>query len=145
MSDQDSGFTVQDKRKVGAEDQEPAAEKDQPTAEQATEEQTGQQAAESDYQAAGAEQPGGAPLPEMNFATFIISLSTSAMVHLGLVADPDSGQAEVNLPVAKQTIDLLGVLKEKTEGNLDEQEQKLMEGVLYDLRMQFVEASRKQG
>ena len=73
-------------------------------------------------------------LPTVSFSSFIVSLATSAMGHLG--EGPDS---KVDLPMAKQTIDLLGVLKEKTEGNLDEDEQKLFEAVLYETRMKFLE------
>ena len=83
---------------------------------------------------------GGPPLPEMNFATLVFSLSSSALVHLGQVPDPATGEPRADLPLAKQTIDLLGLLKEKTKGNLEEDEGKLLEGVLYDLRMAYVQA-----
>ncbi|HEY3303391.1 MAG TPA: DUF1844 domain-containing protein [Candidatus Binatia bacterium] len=85
-----------------------------------------------------------AQLPEINFSTFVISLSTQALMHLGEIADPTSGKVESNLPVAKQMIDIIGVLKDKTRGNLDPGEQQLMEDVLYDLRMRYVEAVKKK-
>ncbi|MBW1713878.1 MAG: DUF1844 domain-containing protein, partial [Deltaproteobacteria bacterium] len=77
------------------------------------------------------------------FATFIFSLSSSALLHLGQVPEPESGQAKADLPLAKQTIDLLGLLQEKTKGNLDQDEAQLLENILYDLRMRYVEAVKK--
>jgi hypothetical protein len=79
-----------------------------------------------------------APLPEMNFAGFIFSLSTTAMYHFGDFRDPVTKEAKRNLPAAKQTIDILSILKTKTEGNLDEDEKQLLDGILYELRMRFV-------
>ncbi|MCK7506209.1 MAG: DUF1844 domain-containing protein [Desulfobacterales bacterium] len=58
------------------------------------------------------------PLPQINFPTFIASLNASALVHLGVIEDPVSGKAEKNLPMAKQTIDILSMLQQKTAGNL---------------------------
>jgi hypothetical protein len=78
------------------------------------------------------------PLPEVDFAGFILSLSTTAMYHFGDFPDPVTKAASRNLPAAKQTIDLLSILKTKTEGNLAEDEKQLLEGVLYELRMRFV-------
>jgi hypothetical protein len=79
------------------------------------------------------------PLPEINFASFIISLSSSALFHFGEIPDPATNQKQRNLPLAKQTIDILGLLKEKTKGNLDREENQLLESLLYDLRMRYVE------
>jgi hypothetical protein len=88
--------------------------------------------------------PPDAKLPKIDFATFVLSLGTSAMVHMGLVADPETGQpaGEKNLGFARQTIDTLEMLREKTRGNLEQDEARLIESLLYDLRMRFVEASR---
>jgi len=83
-------------------------------------------------------------LPEINFSTFVISLSTQALMHLGEIADPMTGKVESDFPVAKQMIDVVALLKEKTRGNLDPGEQQLMEDVLYDLRMRYVEAVKKK-
>ncbi len=85
-----------------------------------------------------------APLPEINFSTFIISLSTQALMHLGEIADPLSGKKETDLPVAKQMIDIISMLQEKTRGNLDSGEQQLVEDVLYDLRLRYVDAVKKK-
>ncbi len=78
------------------------------------------------------------PLPAVTFATFVFSLSSSALFHLGDIPDPQTNKPEVDLGMAKQTIDLLGLLKEKTKGNLDDEEQRLLDGILYDLRMRYV-------
>jgi hypothetical protein len=83
-------------------------------------------------------------LHEINFSTFVISLSTQALMHLGEIPDPMTGKVEGDFPVAKQMIDIIGVLQEKTRGNLDPGEQQLMEDVLYDLRMRYVEAVKKK-
>jgi hypothetical protein len=83
-------------------------------------------------------------LPEINFSTFIISLSTQALMHLGEIADPLSGKAETDLPVAKQMIDIISLLQEKTRGNLDAGEQQLVEDVLYDLRLRYVDAVKRK-
>ena len=81
------------------------------------------------------------PLPEIDFTSFIFSLSTSALIQLGEIQDPFTKELAKNLPLAKQTIDLIGMLKEKTTGNLTPQEEKLVETILYDLRMRYVKAA----
>jgi hypothetical protein len=90
------------------------------------------------------EKPGGEQaLPAIDFSTFILSLSTSALFHLGLIPDAQSGKAgERNLPLARQTIDILEILEIKTRGNLGPEEAKLLESLLFEIRMRFVEASR---
>jgi Domain of unknown function (DUF1844) len=80
-------------------------------------------------------------LPEINFSTFIVSLSTEVLFHLGEIPDPISGEKKKDLSLAKHAIDTLGMLEEKTRGNLSEEEQKLLEGMLYDLRMAYIRAS----
>lgn len=81
-------------------------------------------------------------LPAIDFATFVLSLSHSALVHLGDAPDPSGGPAQRDVAMAKQTIDLLAVLQEKTEGNLTGEEERLLDQVLYDLRMRYVEVAR---
>ncbi len=83
------------------------------------------------------------PLPEINFTAFIFSLSSSALIHLGLAPDPMSGEQRKDLALAKQTIDILGMLEEKTRGNLSDDEAQLMKNILYDLRMRYVADSRQ--
>jgi hypothetical protein len=80
-------------------------------------------------------------LPEINFINFLFSISTSALIQLGEIEDPISQQTVKNLPLAKQTIDLIGMLKEKTEGNLTPDEAKLIENILFDLRIRYVKAT----
>ena len=82
-------------------------------------------------------------LPGIDFSTLVLSLATSAMVHLGLVPESDGGPIEKNLPLAHQTIDTLEMLQEKTRGNLTDDETKLLQSVLYELRMSFVKARGK--
>ncbi|ABW68617.1 DUF1844 domain-containing protein [Desulfosudis oleivorans] len=77
-------------------------------------------------------------LPAINFSTFVFSLNSSALVHLGVIADPVSGKTEKNLAVAKHTIDIIGMLKEKTAGNLTDDEKGLLETALRDLRILYV-------
>jgi len=77
-------------------------------------------------------------LPKINFATFIFSLNSSVLMHLGVIDDPSTGKQVKNLPIAKQTIDILGMLEEKTQGNLTEDEAKMLKNILYDLRMIYV-------
>ncbi|MBI5070846.1 MAG: DUF1844 domain-containing protein [Deltaproteobacteria bacterium] len=79
---------------------------------------------------------------EIDFTTFCISLGSSAFVHLGEVPHPESQELAPNLVLAKQTIDILGMLREKTRGNLTPEEDKLLEHLLLDLRLRFVEKSK---
>lgn len=77
-------------------------------------------------------------LPPVTFSSFVVSLATSAMRHLG-----EGPEAEIDLPLAKHTIDLLGVLHDKSKGNLDEEESRLIEAVLYETRMKYLERTSK--
>lgn len=81
-------------------------------------------------------------LPSIDFATFILSLSHSALMHLGEAPHPETNAVEANLPLAKQNIDLLGMLEEKTKGNLTGDEERLLAQMLFDLRMRYVERSK---
>lgn len=82
-------------------------------------------------------------MPEINFSTFIFSLNSSALVHLGMIEDPASGQKVKNLLIAKQTIDILGMLEEKTRKNLTGEEDKLLKNMLHDLRIMYVAEKKK--
>ncbi len=77
-------------------------------------------------------------LPEINFATFILSLHSSALVHLGVIENPATGEKNRSLALAKQTIDILGVFEKKTLGNLDKDEESLLKNILHDLRLMYV-------
>jgi hypothetical protein len=81
------------------------------------------------------------PLPKIDFTNFILSLSTSALIQLGEIQDPFTQKSTKNLSLAKQTIDLIGMLREKTKGNLSPDEERVIEHVLYDLRMRYVKAA----
>lgn len=78
------------------------------------------------------------PLPEIDFSTFILSLSSNALLHLGLIRGLEGGQTERNLPLAKQMIDLIVMLRDKTKGNLLPEESNLIENLLTDLRLKYV-------
>ena len=81
-------------------------------------------------------------LPEIDFATFILSLASSALIHLGEMTDPAGGGDVTNLPIAKQTIDIIAMLADKTKGNVTAAETQLLSGVLYDLRVRYVDAQK---
>ena len=80
----------------------------------------------------------GPVMPKVTFTTFILSLASSALVQLGEVPDPVSGAMEANLPIAKHTIDVLTMLREKTQCSLSEEEAHILDGLLYELRMKYV-------
>ena len=86
---------------------------------------------------------GDDPNVPIDFSTFVLSLSSSAAVHLGLMPHPEADVEARNLPMAKQTIDILNILQEKTKGNLTGEEERLIGEVLYNLRMAFVRESKK--
>jgi len=132
------GFTVQDRRRFSPETGE--------AREGAPEEAPAKpQAGSGNIQGAEAlRESEGEPLPEINFSAFVISLSTQALMHLGEIANPMSGKVEIDVPVAKQMIDILGMLNDKTRGNLNASENRLMEDILFDLRMKYVEAVKKR-
>jgi hypothetical protein len=87
----------------------------------------------------------GVEAAEISFSAFLMSLSTEALVHLGEVADPSSGQEQRDLAMAQQLIDILGMLREKTRGNLEHDERALLDAILFDLRMKYVEIARRKG
>lgn len=126
-------FVIKDKRifAEGDDDQKVKEEKTEPSKEEA-------KAEESKETAAHEETTENFQLPEINFATFIFSLNSSVLVHLGVIEDPATGKKVKNLPLAKQTIDILGMLEEKTRGNLTDDEAKMLKNILYDLRMIYV-------
>jgi len=80
---------------------------------------------------------------QVDFSAFIMSLTSSAFYHLGDMADPTTGKKEVNLPAVQQTIDMLIMLREKTKGNLTEDENKLLEQLIYELQVKYVAKTKK--
>ena len=131
------GFKVEDRRRFSetgeTREKTGAAERSPQPAEAGTSEARGETPKES-----------GAPPAEINFSTFVISLSTQALMHLGEIPDPLTGKVENDLAVAKQMIDIVALLREKTRGNLDPGEEQLVEDALYDLRMKYVEAVKRK-
>lgn len=139
------GFVIRDRRRF-TEEGEPKEETGPETevkAEQPQDET--QKAAEAEAEAAAekiAKESEEGPLPEINFSTFIFSLNTSALLHLGEIPDPASGKEQKDLAMAKQTIDLIAMLEEKTRGNLTSEEENLVKHVLYELRLRYVQKSK---
>ena len=81
-------------------------------------------------------------MPELSFTAFVLSLASTAAIHLGDLADPSTGQKlEPNLEGAAQMIEILMLLETKTKGNLTAEERQVLEQILYELRLRFVEAS----
>jgi hypothetical protein len=78
----------------------------------------------------------------VDFTTFVLSLGSSALVHLGDMSHPEAGNTSENLLLARQTIDILAMLEEKTRGNLTAEEARFLRDLLADLRLRFVERSR---
>jgi hypothetical protein len=138
--DEDKGYTVEDKRYLHLSEEEKAKLRKgkseegakEAAAEEAFQEASHKAAAEADRNAQAS------TFPEVTFSSFIFSLSSSAFVGLGAIPDPNTGKVEKNLPLVKQTIDLLGVLRDKTRNNLTQEEETLFDHLLYDLRMSYV-------
>jgi hypothetical protein len=89
-----------------------------------------------------AEHAPGKELPAIDFVTFVLSMRQAALLHLGDAPDPDSGSHAQDLPMARQTIDLLAMLQDKTRGNLSGDEERALSQALYDLKSRFVEVSK---
>jgi hypothetical protein len=139
---EDKGFTVKDRRFF----QQSEEDKDR-LREESRQQEAAREVYETEANKAGGT-PGTqaeGPMPEITFASFIMSLGTSVFFHLGDLPHPETGAAEKNLPLAKQTIDLLGVLREKTRNNLTPEEENIFEHLLYDLRMRYVKEISKPG
>jgi hypothetical protein len=83
--------------------------------------------------------------PSIDFYTFCLSLGSSAFMHLGDAPDPESGEPATNLPLAKQTIDILAMLQEKTKGNLTVEEERFLDNLLVDLKLRYVARSSGKG
>ncbi len=96
---------------------------------------------EKDFARVASPRLGAEIAPPMTFQTLILSLSTTAMLQMGLLAAQDQNQPEKDMEGAKQTIDILQILKEKTAGNLAEEESQLLEASLFDLKMWYLKAT----
>jgi hypothetical protein len=81
-------------------------------------------------------------LPKITFSSFVLSLSSSALFHFGEIPDPVTNKKQKNIELAKQTIDILELLEKKTVNNLEKDEAVLLENLLYDLRMRYVNETK---
>jgi hypothetical protein len=125
MSDTEGqDFVIKDKRSSKQSEEEAKASEESQKKEQPSKEEPPSPAAGQDF--------------ELNFSTFVLSLTSSAFYHLGDIPDPMTGQKQENLPAVKQTIDILIMLQEKTKNNLDAEEAKLMEQLIYELQIKYV-------
>ena len=139
-SEQKTGnFTVTDRRAFdpsGAPKAEPQLSK--PVAESVSQPSTSDKPVET----APTAKEGPRSLPPADFATLVLSLGSSAVMYLGQDDGPDGKKTKRNLPMAKHAIDLLTVLEEKTKGNLSSEEDQILESLLFDLRLRYVEAMK---
>lgn len=119
-------------------------EEEKPTEQKAKEEESDESVGTPSATSAGAPQtsPDQPQEFKINFSTFAMSMTTSALMHMGLIEDHVTKKKETNLQLAQQDIDILSMLEEKTRGNLAEEEKKLIDEALYELRLRFVEASK---
>ena len=123
MEEKEKGFVIKDRRIFS---QAPEESEKEPMQEEAREKRE-------------TEQETRTQLPEITFSTFVLSLSSSVLFHLGEIPDPSTGATKEDLHLAKQTIDILGMLEEKTQGNLTTDEKNLLSNILYDLRMRYIQ------
>lgn len=135
MNEEEKGFVIKDRRSFD----EKGDLKDIET--EKGKEPEGEEKAAEPKTEAPKEETERPPLPEVNFSTLVFSLSSSALFHIGEIADPQTGEKKKDLPLAKHTIDTIAMLKEKTRGNLTEEEQKFIDSVLSDLQWRYVKAA----
>jgi len=151
MAEEEKGFVIRDRRSFDdkgdlrdrqppdeevkadktKEEEAPSAEREKEEPEEAPREEPGQQ-----------EEERSTPLPEVNFSSLVMSLSSTALFHFGEIADPQTGKTKKDLPLAKHAIDTLSMLREKTQGNLTEEEQKFLDSILTDLKWRYVDATK---
>ena len=149
--EQTKGFKVEDRRRFSAEGELKPEHRGTEQAESKSATSSGSagaiggEALSLDKQAQGPRvaSQGHESAPEITFATFVVGLSTQALVHLGELPDPQTNQSTSDLPAAQQLIDIIAMLENKTRGNLDHDEQAMLESILFDLRMKYVERARR--
>ncbi len=130
MSDVEGpGFTIKDNRSSKKSEEETKASEESKKKEQPPREEPAPQEEGQNF--------------ELNFSTFVLSLTSSAFYHLGDIPDPLTGEKKENLPAVKQTIDILIMLQEKTKNNLDAEESKLLEQLIYELQVKYVAKTPK--
>lgn len=147
------GFKVQDRRRFSSEGEAKPEAEETPARSESESETAGKpgQSGPGDTSfTIGGQSRGPSPeeasgaQPEMNFATFLVGLSGEALAALGEMPNPVTGETRRDLLAAQQLIDIIAILKEKTRGNLDQYEQNLIDAILFDLRMKYVELARPQ-
>ncbi len=133
MTEEDKGFIIKDRR-IFAEGNQEKEDKKESSGEEIKDQAQKETAPEEKQE----KQKPEIHLPEINFATFIFSLNTSALMHLGVLEDPVSGKKVKNLAMGKQTIDILSMMEKKTKGNLSKEEESMLKNILYDLKIIYV-------
>jgi PBP1b-binding outer membrane lipoprotein LpoB len=139
--DTDKGFTIKDRRTFNADGNPVEYSRSGNETAGSSDTNTAQEKSTAPPHDATSQEQAGAL--KINFSSFVLSLSSSVLYHFGEIPDPVSNKKQRNLLMAKQTIDILGILKEKTAGNLTQQEEALLSNLLYDLRMRYVQESEK--
>ena len=134
--EKEKGFTVQDRRRFSSEGESRSDRAEEKAAPGPTPHESAATAPQAQHHHAEA---------ELTFTTFMVGLSTQALAALGEIPDPMSGERSKDLNAAQQLIDIIGMLREKTRGNLDRDEDGLIEAILFDLRMKYVEIARQSG
>ncbi len=135
MDQEEKGFVIKDRRSFDEK-----GDPKQETGSQDIKEEVKKEPKEEARKEQARKQAESPPLPEVNFTSLIFSLSSSALMHIGEIADPQTGEKRKDLALAKHAIDTISMLKEKTVGNLSEEEQKFIESVLMDLKWRYVKA-----
>ena len=138
MPEEKKDFIIKDRRIFSQENTD--KEKEEKVKAQETTKQESKEAGPTDEKSG--ENEAQTCLPEINFPTFIMSLNASAFVNLGILDNPVTGKKEINLALAKQTIDILCMLEEKTRGNLSKDEESMLKNILYDLRIIYVKEKK---
>jgi len=140
---QEKGFIIKDRRRFDdSGEARPETPKEEPAV-KSQEPRPDPKAAETRAEEPAGQAQGEGAFPFLDFSTFVFSLGTSAMYHFGDFPDPVTKKAERNLEAAKQTIDIRGILKDKTKGNLSDDEDRLLDSLLYELRMRYVRETGK--
>ena len=130
MSEEEKGFVIKDKRSLD----EKGDLKDKKSKKAKMDKKPKKEAPKEDNKKT--------PLPEVNFTTLLFSLSSTALFHFGEIPDPTTGEKKLDLELAKHAIDTIAMLKEKTAGNLTDEEQQFMENILTDLRWRYVKTKQ---
>ena len=140
--EKDAGFSVKDRRRFTVSENGKVVDRMSDAKKKAPEADKGGNGEPEAAKAPPGDDQAHEHLPAMNFQTLVLSLSTQAMVGLGELPDPISQEVQPNLAMAKQLIDLLGMLEEKTRGNLTDEEERFLTASLADLRIRYVERSK---